>query len=310
MIELKQLRKFVVVAEQRNFTRAAELLHVAQPALSKQIARLEEQLDALLFHRDARPLQLTKAGRRLYDEAIILLERADRMQESVRKIAHDHRRVVTIGFSPTIVYGGISEIIKRIGLALPQFEVRWQEMLSAEQADALRKGTIDISFGRSDLVERDIVKVLTRDERLFVALPREDSLAQSTEPMSISMLHGQDLIVYPVGTTTDGFANKTLAMFRAAGIAPPQVHEVKEIDTALAFVAAGVGVCLIPATSRHLRPDIVYRLADPEATLPVFMCFRTQEDQGLVESMKLIVRNFLRDGHESLDPAYNVFYEV
>lgn len=311
VVELKQLRKFVAVAEQGNFTRAADLLHIAQPALSRQIAHLEEQLGACLIDRKIRPFRLTDAGSRLLEEARIVLDRVERLEATVREIGLRRRRTLTIGFSPTIVYGGLPEVMRRIKATLSHVDVRWQELKSRDQADALRKGVIDIGFSRSYAADDEIVHVPMRDERLFAAISRKHRLAKSNLPIRIADLNGMDVIVYPRGSEKHpGFADQTLAWLRAKGCRPGEIHEVSEIDTALALAAAGMGLCLVPATSRHLRPDVEYRLVeDEDVTMPVFLCHRVQEDERLIAAIKATIRDFMaEDSASSLDPAYNRFH--
>ncbi|CAN5397495.1 LysR family transcriptional regulator [soil metagenome] len=311
MVELRQLRKFVVLAEQRNFTRAAELLHIAQPALSREIARLEEQLGVRLIDRTSRPLQLTDAGRRFHDDALVVLDRAERMESSVRQTGLGHKRLLTIAFSPTIVYGGLSDVMRRLKNSLPHIEIRWRELTSRDQSDGLRTGAIDIGFTRYRNHDGAIVHIPMRDERLFAAIPESHALAASDAPLKMADLDGGDVIIYPSRSNQNrGFADQTLAWFYAVGSRPGEIQEVSEIDTALALVAAGLGMCLVPASSRHLRPDVRYRLVEDEKVfLPVFMCHRLQEDEQLIESIKAVIREFVADDvASSLDPAYNRYH--
>jgi DNA-binding transcriptional LysR family regulator len=312
VIELKQLRKFLVVAEQGNFTRAAELLNIAQPALSRQIARLEDQLEISLIDRQSRPFRLTKAGLRLQKEAVALLEQASRMENTVRQIASRTTRTLTVAFSPTIVYGGLSDVMSRIKERLGDVNVRWSELKSGEQAECLRKGSIDIGFSRQRGDDERIVHVPLRDESLFAAFFRRHSLASGSGPISMVDLNGFDLIVYPRDSKKSaGFANQTLEWFAEFGSRPNDIREVSEIDTALALAAAGMGICLVPATSRHLRPDIEYRLIkERNVRLPVYLCHRAEEDEDLVASIKGVIRDFMiTDAAASLDPQYQHFYE-
>jgi DNA-binding transcriptional LysR family regulator len=312
VIELKQLRKFLVVAEQGNFTRAAELLNIAQPALSRQIAKLEEQLGTDLINRHSRPFQVTPAGRHLQKEASALLEQAGRMENAVRQIGSRAGRTLTVAFSPTVVYGGLSDVMSRIKERLSDIDVRWSELKSGDQAESLRKGLIDIGFSRCRDDDEKIVHVPLRDERLFAAFSRRHPLASGKRAVRIADFDGYDLIVYPRGSKTrGGFADQTLAWFSGRASRPGEIREVSEIDTALALAAAGMGLCLIPATSRHLRPDIEYRLIDEEdVRLPVYLCHRAQEDEELIASVKGVIRDFMAtDAAVSLDPQYQHFYE-
>ncbi|SEJ50491.1 DNA-binding transcriptional regulator, LysR family [Sphingobium sp. AP50] len=312
MIELKQLRKFLVVAEQGNFTRAAEHLNIAQPALSRQIARLEEQLGIDLIDRQSRPFQLTRAGRHLQKESAALLEQAGRMERTVRQIGSRTMRVLNVAFSPTIVYGGLPDVMSRVEERLRHIDVRWSELRSSELAESLRMGSIDIAFSRHHDDDEKIVHVRLRDEKLFAAFSRRHPFASHDGAVSISDLDGFDLIIYPGNSKMKGgFADQTSAWFAEFGRRNAEIREVNEIDTALALAAAGMGVCLVPATARHLRSDIEYRLIDQdEVHLPVYLCHRVQEDEELVSSIKSVIRDFMAtDSATSLDPQYQHFYD-
>lgn len=304
-VEIRQLRKFIAVAAQKNFTRAAELLHIAQPALSKQILQLEEQLGVQLIQRNSRPIKLTVAGQRFYEDALSVIDRVERMEASVRRLGVASKRSLTVAFSQTAIYGGLSDVMKGLALARPDLEVRWMEMASSEHADALRKGIVDIGFGSSQRGERDLQRVLLREERLFVAMAKDDSLAAERGAIQLAELDGKSLVIYPVDAQLSA-EDSALGMLRVAGVRPVEFHEVKELDTALALVAAGSGLCLVPATSRGLRSDVAYRMvADEDAILPVVMCYRLQEDDSLIETIKDVIRTFFAEKPPALDPAYN-----
>jgi DNA-binding transcriptional LysR family regulator len=128
----------------------------------------------------------------------------------------------------------------------------------------------------------------------------------------ISELDDFDLITYPSNSKMKGgFGDQTMAWFAQFGSINREIREVNEIDTALALAAAGMGVCLIPATARHLRSDIEYRLIDHEDVhLPVYLCHRLQEDEALLSSIKGVIRDFMAtDAAASLDPQYQHFYD-
>lgn len=106
-MDLRQLRYFVAVARERNFTRAAEQLHIAQPPLSRQIQLLEEELGVELLSRSARPVRMTEAGRLFYEQALQILGRVEQMAESTRRVGRNQNRVLSIGFVPSTLYGGL-----------------------------------------------------------------------------------------------------------------------------------------------------------------------------------------------------------
>lgn len=171
-IDIRQIKKFVAVAKTRNFTQAAGLLHMTQPSLSKQIQQLEERLGARLFQRDSRPIRLTEAGRRFYEDALAVLDRVEQMEQTARRLGLGGKRIFNVGFVASALYGGLPTVMRRLMERREDVEVRWLEMTSVEQQDALRRGIIDVGFGRIITGDASVTRVVLRQERLFLALPR------------------------------------------------------------------------------------------------------------------------------------------
>ena len=170
-MELRHLRYFVAVARERSFTRAAEVLHIAQPPLSRQIQQLEEELGVVLIERGARPAHLTEQGRLLYEQAIQVLERIDEIRAIVRRMENAKRNLFGMGFVGSTLYGRLPEVIRAFRSARPEVELALLELTSLEQVTALKEGRIDVGFGRIPLEDPAITQQLLRNEKLVAALP-------------------------------------------------------------------------------------------------------------------------------------------
>jgi DNA-binding transcriptional LysR family regulator len=307
-VDLRQLRYFCAVARERNFTRAAEVLHIAQPPLSRQIQQLEDELGVALLVRSSRPLKLTDAGRLFFDEAQQLLGRMEHMKDATRRRGRSERRLVNIGFVASTLYGGLPELIRRLRQKRPDLDVRLVEMMSGQQVEALKEGRIDLGFGRIRSVDAGIERVMLREERLVVAIPPSFDLAASGDPVRPARLKGHHLVVYP-SEPRPSFADQVLSLLHHHGVHPPEVQEVRELQTALGLVAAETGICLIPAAARSLRPELHYRLVDDEqATSPVILSHRPEGDEVLVADVKALVAELFAEGPAWLDPAFNRVY--
>jgi DNA-binding transcriptional LysR family regulator len=171
-MESRQLRYFVTVARERNFTRAAEKLHIAQPPLSRQILALEEEFGVSLFDRSKRPLALTDAGRLLFEQSVHVLDRMDEMKTMLRRFVESERKHFAIGFVASTLYGYLPEVIRGYRAARPDVELTLLELTTMEQLTALKEGRIDVGFGRIKLDDSAIERVLLRNENLCVALPQ------------------------------------------------------------------------------------------------------------------------------------------
>ncbi|MBD9448060.1 LysR family transcriptional regulator [Rhizobium sp. RHZ01] len=295
-MDLRQLRYFVTVARERNFSRAAELLHIAQPPLSRQIQQLEDELGVVLVDRSQRPIALTEAGRFLYEQATHILLRTEYIIEQTRKIGSSKRERFVIGCVGSTLYGGIPDLVRRMRHLWPDLDIEIREMMSTEQVSALKERRIDLGFGRVRFNDREVERLTLREERLVVALPKHHPLSASEEPIDLASLAHETVILYP-SVPRPSFADEVMSLFAELGIAHSQIEEVREIQTALGMVAAGAGVCIIPSASQRQRPDDVsYRtIRDEKATSPVIMSYRYNEPNSKVEQIKNLIREMYAD---------------
>ncbi|WP_024889976.1 LysR family transcriptional regulator [Luteimonas huabeiensis] len=286
-MDLRQLRAFIAVAKARNFTRAAQALHMAQPPLSRQIQQLEEELGVLLLQR-TRPLRLTDAGRLFYEEALQILGRVEQMKEGTRRVGRSERRVVTLGFVASTLYGGLPTVVRRLRQRRTDLDVRLLEIMSVQQVEALKTGRIDVGFGRIRSSDDGIVRQVLREERLVVAIPPSHPLASRHEALPVSGLAEQRLIIYP-STPRPSFADEVLSLLRDHALHVESLQEVRELHTALGLVAAESGICVLPASARSMRRDLHYRLIDDErVTSPIILSHRRNDDSGLADQIRAI----------------------
>lgn len=307
-MDLRQLRYFVAVAQERNFTRAAKRLHIAQPPLSKQIQLLEEELGVQLLVR-SRPLRLTDAGRLFREESLQVLGRIEQMKAAARRVALGEQRVVSIGFVASTLYGGLPTVVRRLKERRPDLDVRLVELMSVAQLDALKSGRIDIGFGRVRANDSAIERVVLREERLVAALPGRHPLARTEAPLPLPELQHQKVIVYP-NAPRPSFADQVLSLLQDHGVRA-QVEDVRELQTALGLCAADAGICIVPASAMALRADLRYRLIDdPKATSPIIMSYRRNDDSELIALVKDIIREMYSENPPWLNPAHNRLHGV
>lgn len=290
-MDLRQMRYFVAVAKERNFTRAAEQLHIAQPPLSRQIQMLEEELGVALIIRKSRPIALTDAGRLFYEQALQVLGRVDQMKDATRRVGLNRNRVLSIGFVASTLYGGLPTLIRKLRANAPELDIQLLEMLSIQQIPALAERRIDIGIGRLKHSDPHVVSTILRKERLVVALPQDAALAQDGAPIALKALAGQRLIVYPK-EPRPSFADQVLSLLQENDIQLAEVSEVREIQTALGLVAADSGICVIPASARQMRNDLRYRQIDsPQAISPVILNHRAGDRSQYIDLVKRLIRD-------------------
>lgn len=248
----------MTLAEELNFSRAAERLHIAQPALSQQIRLLEERLGTPLVDRARRPLRLTEAGHYLCTEAKQILGAMEQATLGAQEIGIGRRGWLSIGFTRSSMYSILPPALKAFHQAYPEVELKLFEMLTEEQIDALRDMRIHIGIGRQPLPIPGCTSHLLLRERIMAVLSPDHPLA-AKEKVRIADLAETPLILYPKHQTAQ-FKHSVQALFRDAGVTPTIAHQAYEIQTAIALVAAGLGVTLVgESVALNGRTDVQFR---------------------------------------------------
>lgn len=273
-MDIRQLRYFVTLANERNFTRAAERLHIAQPPLSRLIQQLEAEIGAELVDRSSRPLKLTDPGRLFYEQAVQVLARVDEMRAMMKRtLALETKRFV-VGFVGSVLYWRLPELIREFRRVAPEVEIQLVELVTLEQIGALKDGRIDVGFGRVRFEDDDVRRVVLREEPLIAALPVDHALAAGDDPVSLEQLADQPLILYP-RAPRPGYADQVLALFHDRGLQPRIAHEARELQIAVGLVAAEEGVCVVPVSVQKSRVEgIRYKALREPATSPIIMSWR------------------------------------
>lgn len=305
-MDLRQLRYFVAVARERNFTRAAQLLHIAQPPLSRQIQLLEEELGVSLLIRKSRPVRLTDAGRLFYEQSMQILGRVEQMREATRRVGLNQNSVLSIGFVASTLYGGLPTLVRKLRQYAPELDIQLLEMVSVQQIPALKEGRIDVGFGRLRHSDPNVVGILLREERLAVAIPQGTPLAGESSPLPMSALANQKLIVYPK-EPRPGYADHVLNLLQSHDVRPAEVQEVREIQTALGLVAADAGICIVPSSARQVRSDVHYRLLEGDrATSPVILNHRVGDTSRHISLVKQVIEEMYAENPPWLDIEHNL----
>ena len=291
-IEFRHLRYFVTVARELNFSKAAQLLHMAQPPLSRQIRQLEDELGAELIDRSARPLRLTAAGHFFYQQAQQMLDRLTEVRASTDRIARGERVWFGIGFVPSALYGVLPEVIRRFREAQPAVDIGFSELTTLEQVGALKTGRIDVGFGRLRFDDPDIVSEVVSEEAVVAALRAGHPLARHKR-VSLEQLAAEPLLLYPA-RPRPSYADQVLEMFHSRKLTPTIALEANEMQTAIGLVVAGIGYALVPRSVQGLRgAGVMYRpLSDKGVISPVIMNYRAGagDASDLVATFRVLVK--------------------
>ncbi|WP_454766708.1 LysR family transcriptional regulator [Cupriavidus campinensis] len=289
-MELRHLRYFQTVAQELNVTRAAALLHMAQPPLSRQIRQFEDEVGVALFDRVGRGLRLTEAGRFLLEQSLQLTQRLEETLEGTRRIGRNEKQWFGIGFVPSVLYGVLPELIRMLRDDGSQIEVGLTEMITVQQLEALKSGRIDLGFGRLALNDPAIAQRVVTAEPLVAALSATAAVLPGV--LTADALARHPLILYPA-RPRPSYADHVLSLFRAQGLQPHVVQEANELQTALGLVAAGIGITLVPASVQRLhRDDVRYVPVDaPGFVSPVIMSYRAGDTSPyLLRAVEWVMR--------------------
>jgi DNA-binding transcriptional LysR family regulator len=294
-MDLRHLRYFVAVAEERNFTRAAERLHIAQPPLSRQMQQLEETLGVELIEKGSRPLRLTEAGQFFLAHARPLLDQVRDLKTMTQRVGK-LERTLSVGFVASTLYGLLPDIIRRYRERHPEVEVTLHEMTTIEQLKALKEGTIDVGFGRLKSEDPSIRRILLREERMVVAVWPGHRLAERMGSVRLMELINDPLLVYPKAPRPS-FADQVLAAFNEANLTPDHVTEVRELQIAMGLVAAGQGIAIVPESVQGMHHrHVVYRaLEDKHAFSPILFSVRHMDRSPELQNMLAAVYSIYDD---------------
>jgi DNA-binding transcriptional LysR family regulator len=282
-MDLRQLRYFVTVAEERHFGRAAARLAMTQPPLSQAIRQLEEDLGAALFARTRRSVELTPVGRDLLPEVRRLLTGADGLRPLAQSLVRGEAGVLSLAFVSSADYGLLPALLREFNLVHPRVRLQLIEATSDVQLEELAAGRIDAGLVIPPLPPRHAAALsylpLAR-EPLVVAMSEEiaarlekqgrglDSSASALDgpPVDLSMLRDEPLVVFP-RRLAPAFHDIIMGCYAALGLVPRIGQEAIQMQTIVSLVSAGMGVALVPASLCNLRrTGVVYRpLQSPTA---------------------------------------------
>ncbi len=242
-MELHQLRYVCAVADSGNFSRAAERCQVAQPSLSQQILKLEQDLGARLFDRLGRSIRLTQAGRAFLPHARSVLEQMDAARSSVNAQHTDVRGSVSVGVIPTIAPYLMPAYTAGFAEKFPEAKMRLIEETTPLLVEGLRDLSIDLAILALPLRHKDLQVVPLRTEAILAVLPRAHPLAGS-ESLALKDLRGQPFVMLRDGHC---FRDLSLTACSSAKITPNIAFESGQFSSVLAMVGAGVGISMVPA---------------------------------------------------------------
>lgn len=302
-MDTRHLRYFVAVAEERHFGRAAQRLHMAQPPLSQQIKQLEEQLGTQLLIRTTRKVELTAAGELLLTRARALLEEHEQLARDVRIVGEGASGVLRLGSTGSATYRLMPRIIHASSQQMPGLQLNVHgEMLTPQMEEALVEGRLDVAILRPPVRADQVEYMLLERDRLSVALPADHPLAVHEE-LDLEQLAGEDFVCYPQASAVNTVIFEAC---RRAGFLPHVAQVARETSTLLTFVAAGLGIGLVPTTTYLPHSSrISFRALRNAPAVDLALAWKNGNDSALVRNfLELCAPLALEEGQEHReDPA-------
>jgi DNA-binding transcriptional LysR family regulator len=292
-MELKHLASFIAVAEQLSFIRAARQIHLSQPALSGQIQRLEEELGLTLFERNRRSVKLTDAGRVFLAEARLTLKAAEQAAERARGAARGEVGRLRIAFVSSAALEIVPELVLAFRKRHPGVRMELTNMRTISQVKALLQGTLDVGLVRLPLEHPGLIIQAIHREPFVIVLPRDHPRAR--RKVSLADLREENFIAYG-RHWAPGFYDAVTGMCRAAGYSPRIVQETAEMYTAIALVAAGAGVAVLPRSvvlAQSARV-VVKQLPQTAGVSEIAIATRANEPSAMVASFVSFAIAFAR----------------
>ncbi|MBV6819336.1 LysR family transcriptional regulator [Rahnella sp. PD12R] len=280
MIELKRLNAFVTVVEAGSITRAAELLFIQQPPLTRLLQGLEQDFGVPLLQRLPRGVIPTEAGEVLLQEARAVLARAEQLNAAMRRAAQGEQGRIRIGFtSSAALHTFVPALLRRYREIYPSVSTQLEESGSGELLEAVVAGQLDVAFVRmpvKDMPELEMEKVL--EEPMWVAVPAGHRLAArvSGQPLKLEELSNEPFVLYR-RRAGQGLYDAILAAYVRAGFSPHIVQEAPRLTSCLSLVGAGLGISIVPASMTRLGGDGVVFLpldASTQLSAPLYLARR------------------------------------
>jgi len=244
-LNLRQLQSFVTVARLGSFTRAAHLLHLSQPALTKQVRQLEQTLSVRLFDRNTRTVELTRIGKELAPAIEQLLREIEAIVTSTRGLAEKSRGVIRIAALPSISSTILPRAVARFRDSYPGISVILKDILAQHLVTMVKEEEVDFGIGSLNGTDPEIKFTLLLTDRIVVVFPPGLPLERK-KAIELKDLTGLSLILMDKESSVRRLVDRA---FEEAGEFPTPAFEAVYMSTAAGMVRAGLGVALLPSSA-------------------------------------------------------------
>lgn len=287
-MDIRKMRYFIMVAEELNFSRAAERLRMAQPPLSQEIRKLEEELGVQLFHRTKRMVELTDAGKVFLEGSQQTLFQLERTIKETQLAAEGKIGNLIIGFVDSTEI--VIEVLNKFRERFPKIHLVLREMTTEQQLKALYEKQIQIGFIRSKQNNGILSSEVCSEESLRLVLHQDHPFASLPE-IPLQLLIDEPFILFP-RQMGPNFYDLIISYFWEHGVSLNVVQEAIQMQTIVNLVATGMGVSVVPSSvESYKRPGVIYKkIQETTPKVNLYVGWREDEKSAVVDHFLTVVR--------------------
>jgi DNA-binding transcriptional LysR family regulator len=248
-MELRHLRYFKLLAEELHFRKASDKLHIAQPALSRQVKELEKELGVTLFERNRRKVVLSPIGKHLYNKTIAIFKLVEETKKELKELETMEVGKLRVGYVASALHSALPKFLTNLKKNKPRLQVSICEMSTSDQIESLRNGSIEVGFVRGPVNSKELIQTIVYKEDFALFLPANHPFVKK-RLTDLRILRDEPFVFFP-RHYNPGYFDKTISLCERAGFSPNIQYEGLGSNTLLQMVGSGLGVTILPYSLKN-----------------------------------------------------------
>jgi len=248
-MELRHLRYFKLLAEELHFRKASDKLHIAQPALSRQVKELEKELGVTLFERNRRKVVLSPMGKHLYNKTIAIFKLVEETKKELKELETMEVGKLRVGYVASALHSALPKFLTNLKKNKPRLQVSICEMSTSDQIESLRNGSLEVGFVRGPVNSKELTQTIVYKEDFALFLPANHPFVKK-RLTDLRILREEPFVFFP-RHYNPGYFDKTISLCEHAGFSPNIQYEGLGSNTLLQMVGSGLGVTILPYSLKN-----------------------------------------------------------